>query len=45
MKKLKSALILDNLKLAKWQKYALKEASDILDIKIILICKNTVHVI
>ena len=41
MKKLKAAIILDNLKIAEWQKLALEEASDLLDIKIILNCKNT----
>lgn len=41
MKTLKAALILDNLKLAAWQKAALEEASDILDIKLVLNCKNT----
>ena len=41
MRKLKAAIILDNLEIAQWQKIALEEASDILDIKIIINCKNT----
>lgn len=41
MKRLKAAIILDNLKLTEWQKNALDEASDLLDIKIVLNCKNT----
>lgn len=41
MKKLKAALILDNMKVAEWQRLALEEASDLLDIKLVLNCKNT----
>lgn len=41
MRKLRAAIILDDLKIAIWQKLALEEAADILDIKIILDCKNT----
>lgn len=41
MGKLRAAIILDDLKMAKWQKLALEEAADILDIKIILNCENT----
>ena len=41
MKKLKAALILDNLSLSEWQKNALEEAYDSLDIKIIINCQNT----
>ena len=39
--KIKTALIVDNLKLMEWQKRALSYASDLLDIEIILNCKNT----
>lgn len=41
MKKLRAALILDCLSLKMWQKAALAEASDLIDIKLILNCKNT----
>lgn len=41
MGKLRAAIILDDLKITQWQKLALEEAADILDIKIILNCKNT----
>lgn len=41
MKKLKAALILDNLRMGKWQKDALEQACDILDVQLILNCKNT----
>lgn len=41
MKKLRAALILDDLKLTEWQKVALEEASELLDIKLVLNCKNT----
>ena len=39
--KIKTALIVDNLKLAEWQRRALSYASDLLDIEIILNCRNT----
>lgn len=41
MKKLKAALILDNLMLSEWQKNTLEEASESLSISIILNCQNT----
>lgn len=41
MNKLRTALILDNLGMRKWQKNALEQACDILDIQLILNCKNT----
>lgn len=41
MKKLKAAIILDNLKITAWQKDALTEALELLDIKFILNCQNT----
>lgn len=41
MKKLKAALILDNLILKEWQRAALAEVTDLLDIKLVLNCKNT----
>lgn len=41
MRKLRAAIILDNLKIAEWQKLALEEAADVLDIEVILSCKNT----
>lgn len=39
--KIKTALIVDNLKLTEWQKRALSYASDVIDIEIILNCQNT----
>lgn len=41
MNKLKAAVILDNLMLSEWQKIALQEASETLDISIIVNCQNT----
>lgn len=41
MKKLTAALILDNVTLSKWEVSALEEASDLIDIRLILNCKNT----
>lgn len=41
MKKMNAAIILDNLEIAEWQRMALEEASDLLNIKIILNCQNT----
>lgn len=40
MSKLRAALILDNLNLKAWQKVALAEAADLLDIKLVLNCEN-----
>lgn len=41
MGKLKVAIIVDNLSLATWQSAALEEANSLIDIKLILNCKNT----
>lgn len=41
MTKLKAALILDNSNIKKWQLDALIEASDLIDIKVVLNCQNT----
>jgi folate-dependent phosphoribosylglycinamide formyltransferase PurN len=41
MKKLKAAIILDEKKIKNWEKAALEDALDIIDIKLILSCKNT----
>ena len=41
MRKLKAAIILDNLSLTSWQRSALLEASELLDVKVIINCKNT----
>lgn len=41
MKKLKTAIILDNMLLSKWQLAALKEAASFIDIKVVLNCQNT----
>lgn len=41
MKKLKAAIILDNLTMTKWQQNALEEASESLDIVVIFNCQNT----
>lgn len=41
MKKLKAAIILDNLMISEWQRSALVEAAVSLDISIILNCQNT----
>lgn len=41
MRRLRAALILDNSKLSVWQKKALEEASEFLDIQLVLNCKNT----
>lgn len=41
MNKLKAAVILDNFMLSEWQKIALQEASETLDISIIVNCQNT----
>lgn len=41
MKKLKAAIILDSLTLSKWQQSALEEASESLDIVVIINCQNT----
>ena len=43
MSKLRAALILDNLAISKWQQDALDEASDLLDISVILNCQNTAN--
>ena len=40
--KMKAALIVDGLSLAEWQKCALEDASDYLDIGLVLNCLNTV---
>lgn len=42
MEKIKAAIILDNCTLTEWQSAALVEASELLDIRVILNCKNTV---
>jgi len=39
--KIKAALIVDNLTLTEWEKRALSNASDLIDIEIILNCQNT----
>lgn len=39
--KLKAALLLDNLQIEKWQYEALHNASDLIDIEVILNCQNT----
>ena len=41
MKKLKAAVILDNLTISKWQQSALDQASESLDLVLIINCKNT----
>jgi len=41
MTKLKAAIIVDNMQIAKWQKSALDYASDVLDVRYILNCTNT----
>jgi hypothetical protein len=40
--KIKAALLIDNLQIEKWQQQALHNASDLLDIKVILNCQNTI---
>src|SRR5690606_31762998 len=39
--KIKAALIVDNMCIAEWQRQALEEAADLLDIRLILDCRNT----
>lgn len=41
MHKLKAALILSNSKITMWQKEALTEALDVIDVKLVLNCQNT----
>lgn len=41
MSKIRAALIVDNLSIAHWQKESLKQASDLLDIQLVLNCQNT----
>ena len=41
MKKLKTAIILDNMFLSKWQLTALKEAMTLVEVKVVLSCQNT----
>src|SRR5690242_1713981 len=37
----KAALLVDNLSLAEWQRHALEQARDLLDIELVLNCTNT----
>src|SRR5690606_39167207 len=39
--KIKAALIVDNMCIAEWQRQALEEAADLLDIRLVLDCRNT----
>ena len=40
-RKLKVALILDNLEICSWQQEAFNNVKDLIDVKVILNCKNT----
>ena len=41
MKRLKAAIILDEMSLSKWQLAALEEARSLIDVKVVLSCNNT----